>query len=135
MKILLVGVFFMVYIAFGLATFFVVKSQPERDFFTARLLEEFVGNFRIEAKTTLPHAIYFRVGEFAMISARGSGTTDLDIYVIDPDCEVIIADEDGWDNSQVGIYAFKEGVYTVKVANNGAISNEYEFKIERLISN
>ena len=67
-------------------------------------------------------------GQFALVSAEGDHSTDLDLYVEGPEGEKVAKDEDETDTCLVKFTAMSTGTFRVHVVNRDDAPNQYDFR-------
>ena len=80
---------------------------------------------RVGAYRTDVYSITFRGGEFAEVSVRGDGDTDLDLYIYDQYGNQICSDIDSTDQTYCGWTPAWTGTFRIKIENLGSVYNEY----------
>jgi hypothetical protein len=84
---------------------------------------------RVEAfDTDRFEAVRFRGQERATVRVSGDGTTDLDLFILDRNGQVVASDEDYTDECVVSFLPSRTDYYTVVVVNYGDIWNEYTLR-------
>jgi gamma-glutamyl:cysteine ligase YbdK (ATP-grasp superfamily) len=84
---------------------------------------------RVEAfDTDRFEAVRFRGQERATVRVSGDGTTDLDLFILDRNGQVVASDEDYTDECVVSFLPSRTDFYTIVVVNHGDIWNEYSLR-------
>ncbi len=88
------------------------------------------GGERMTVDSVLPGKIdafkvTFKGGELAKVVLIGSGTTDLDLYIVDADDKIVARSEGAGDTEKVEFYPLLTGEYKILVKNRGTVSNKY----------
>ncbi len=80
---------------------------------------------KVYAYSTDTYLLRFVAGELAEIALSGDGDTDLDLYVYDSNGNLIVKDDDYYDDCYVRWVPAWTGNYIVKIVNRGAVYNRY----------
>jgi hypothetical protein len=75
------------------------------------------------------YKFFFEGGVTARITVIGDGGTDLDLYVVDENGNIVLMDEDNSDNCQVTLTPKWTGPFLVRVVNRGSRSNRYMLRV------
>ena len=78
---------------------------------------------RIEAHSTQEYTVWHRGGELTSIIVDGDRDTDLDLYVLDPNGDLVACDTDRTDYCVVSFFVPRTGQYTLRIANLGPVYN------------
>lgn len=86
---------------------------------------------RVDANEVNSHEYYAEAGEEVSVHLKGDGDTDLDLFILDEEENVITADNDDTGDSCSCVWTAKEsGIYTIAIKNYGDVYNEYTITIE-----
>jgi hypothetical protein len=80
----------------------------------------------VEADHTHTYTLTFRAGEKAVVGIHGNGSSDLDLLVFDENGNPVAVDDDDTDECIAVWTPAWTGKFTVKVVNQGDVSNRYE---------
>lgn len=79
----------------------------------------------VNARGTDVYHVRFAGGALAEVGVSGDGDTDLDLYVYDSNNNLVVYDDDPYDDCYVCWVPRYTATYTIKVVNRGNISNRY----------
>ena len=74
--------------------------------------------------------IKYRGGERAWAGIMGDGHTNLDLYTLDPEGNVVAKDIDPTDEPVVGFHPERTDIYTLCVCNKGNDFNRYTLEVK-----
>ena len=77
-------------------------------------------------RLTRTYPLTFRGGETALLAVIGNGDSDLDVSVYNEDGNCVAADNDDTDDCIVAWIPAQTGKFTLKVVDQGSMSNRYE---------
>ena len=80
---------------------------------------------RVGAYSMDSYRVRFRGGEYAQVSVRGDGDTDLDLYVYDEYGNLVCRDTDSTDQTYCGWTPAWTGTFRIKIENLGSVYNRY----------
>ena len=80
---------------------------------------------RVGAFSSASWNLWGNAGETITVTVIGDGDTDLDLYILDGNGRVVVADEDASDYCVVRFTVTRGGYFTVMVRNLGGVYNEY----------
>lgn len=83
------------------------------------------GRYRVLAYSSRSFSVPFYAGYAGAVALRGDGDTDLDLYVYDPNGNLVASDDDESDYCIVGFTPRWTGLYTVKIVNRGRVYNDF----------
>ena len=81
---------------------------------------------RVLANTTDVYHVFFYGRERGEVIVDGSSRTDLDLYIYDPNGNLVDSDTDDTSYCIGSFYAPRPGVYTIKIVNLGDVGNTYD---------
>src|SRR5689334_19047666 len=82
----------------------------------------------VSARSTDVYAIPFAGGEPALVTVRGDGDTDLDLYVYDENGNLICSDTDYTDQLICSWSPRWTGMFRIEVRNLGNVYNRYQVR-------
>lgn len=85
--------------------------------------------FVVEGYDLNSHKVYFAAGTTVLAKATGDGSTDLDMYVMNSEDEIIVKDVRESTDGYVKFTARKGGYYYIAVDNNGGDDNLYKLEV------
>ena len=80
---------------------------------------------RVEAYSTDEYRIKFWAEDKAVVTVRGDGDTDLDLYIYDANGNLICSDTDNTDYCVCSWYPKWTGYFTIRIKNRGSVYNKY----------
>jgi hypothetical protein len=80
---------------------------------------------KVEAGQANIHEVSFTGGEAAEVAVVGDGSTDLDLYIMDENGNLIVMDEAPTDNCYVLWKPTWTGIFYITVLNRGNVWNQY----------
>jgi hypothetical protein len=83
----------------------------------------------IDHHHTDTYKIIVDAGVTTRISVIGDGGTDLDLYVIDDNGNIVLRDEDNTDNCVVTLTPKWTGPFLIRIVNRGFQANRYMLKV------
>jgi hypothetical protein len=72
------------------------------------------------------YTLAFRAGELAEVAVSGDGDTDLDLYILDQNNNLIVYDEGYTDQCYVRFVPKWTGNFSIVVKNRGRVWNRYQ---------
>ena len=85
----------------------------------------------VEAYDVDVYPLKVAAGQTLEIAVDGDDSTDLDLYLIDPNGRVIASDDDSLDLCLVRKSVCTSGVYRLKVVNRGCEANLYTIAVQQ----
>jgi len=84
---------------------------------------------RVAAHTSDTYTIHLNRGEIVMVTVKGDGDTDLDLYVRDRFGDIVESDTDSTDQCVAIFRAPRTGTFEIQIKNLGRVYNEYELTV------
>lgn len=81
---------------------------------------------RVEANDADVFELVFSAEREAVVTVKGDGDTDLDLYVYDRHGNLIVCDEGLSDSCIVRFWPFRTGNFRIVVRNRGKVFNVYD---------
>lgn len=79
----------------------------------------------VDARSIDYYYIRFKGGEIAYVAVGGDGDTDLDLYILDENGNLIVSDTRFGDRCECSFIPLWTGTFTVAVRNHGSVYNCY----------
>ena len=83
----------------------------------------------VNAHSTDTYQVTLRAHESTLITLRGDGDTDLDLYIYDENGNLVDVDNDYTDRCVCEVVPKWTGRFTIKVVNRGRVYNRYTLDV------